>query len=393
MVKSKKVKSSKKVVVKMPKVVAKIKKARTRKRPAPVFGPVATIDTAPVSIGNSVAGCAPVVVPIQDGINVKGRDFLIGLDATAALITGWTLVGGCPVVPHALVSSILKSYAGIYSGFVLRGVAFHFITACPTSTQGDIMFYVGKSRAAPGINCASSNFMSVVLSDHNTVIGPLWKNHTAVYYPLLKTYSTDILNDEQLMSQGPGELFLYTKTSSQQVPGYVLMDYDIDFVGMQVNIKALTFPLSRLKYTQLAISATSLAVTPSTDFATVLTGTKLDGTTATIPSSFTPGDIYKAILNISAATLVNVNASNLLQYQTYTGSTFVSTAVTVADGFTMYGVYYTGNAILWYPTYDEAAAQSASVNYNFGVTATVTINIPVYVSLVGSVANLVQSNI
>ncbi len=375
------------------------KKVKTKKPKAmvasqlPVFGPISTIDTAPVSIGNSVAGCAPVVVPIRDGVNVRGRDFLVTIDATAASVTNWTMVAGCPVIPHALVSSILKSYAGIYANFVIKGVAFHFITACATSVQGDLMFHINKSRGAPGINFSSSNFMSVVLSDHNTVIGPMWKNHTAIYYPVLKTYSTDILNDEQLMSQGPGELFVFTKTASQQSPGYVLMDYDIDFIGMQVNLKALTFPISRLKYTQLAITLTSTAVTTASDFATQLTGTKLDGTTAAIPSTFTVGDIYKGILNISAATLTNVNASNLLQYQTSTGSTFVGTAVSVADGFTMYGVYYTTNAMLWYPTYEEAAAQSTSVNYNYGVSATITINIPVYLSLVGSVGNLVQSNI
>jgi hypothetical protein len=225
------------------------------------------------------------------------------------------------------------------------------------------------------------------------VIGPLWKNHTAVYYPVLKAYSTDILNDEQLMSQGPGELFVFTKTASEQAPGYVLIDYDIDFVSMQVNVKALTFPVSRLKYTQMAITLTATAVTTASDFATQITGTKLDGTTASIPSTFTVGDIYKGIINITASTLTNVNTSNLLQYNTYTGTTYVNVPVSVSDGFTMYGVYYTTNAMLWYPTYEEAASQSASVNYNYGVNATITINIPVYMSLVGSVGNLVQSNI
>lgn len=384
--------------VKIQKTVKVVKMQPRRIKPVksrvpPVFGPITTIDTAPVSIGNSVAGCAPVVVPIYDGVNIKGRDFLISLDATDAGLTNWTLVGGCPLVPHALVSSILKSYAGIYANFVVKGLAFHFITGCPTSTQGDVMFYVGKNRGAPGINCASTNFMSVVLSDHNTILGPVWKNHTASFFPTLRTYSTDILNDEDLMHQGPGELFVFTKMAAELVPGYVLMDYDLDFVGMQVNVKALSFPISRLKYTQLAIAVASTAVTTASDFATVLTGVKLDGTTATIPSSFTIGDIYKVVLNITAATLTNVNATTLVQYQTYTGSTFVGTAVTVADGFTMYGVYYTTNAMLFYPTYEEASAQSTSVNYNWGVAATVTVNIPCYLSLVGSVGNLVQSNI
>jgi hypothetical protein len=390
------VKVSKKVVVQLPRQSAqpkrKIKNPQPKKR-LPVFGPISTIDTAPVSIGNSVTGSAPVVVPIADGVNIRGRDFLISIDATDAGVTNWTMTAGCPIVPHALVSSVLKSYAGIYANFIIKGIAFHYITACATSVQGDMMFHVNKSRAAPGINFSSSNFMSVVLSDHNTVIGPLWKNHTAVYYPVLKTYSTDILNDEQLMSQGPGELFVFTKTASEQAPGYVLIDYDIDFVSMQVNVKALTFPVSRLKYTQMAITLTATAVTTSSDFATQITGTKLDGTTASIPSTFTVGDIYKGIINITASTLTNVNTSNLLQYNTYTGTTYVNVPVSVSDGFTMYGVYYTTNAMLWYPTYEEAASQSASVNYNYGVNATITINIPVYMSLVGSVGNLVQSNI
>jgi len=393
---NKKVKSP--IVRKSIKVVKVQKKKRSKLPGVPkmaTFGPVATIDTAPVAIGNSVKGSAPVVVPIEDGVRIQGRDFFCNLAATAASITTWTMVGGAPLIPHALVSSLLKSYAGIYAHFVVHGMAFHYITACPSSVQGDVMFYVGKSLGDPCVNFSSANFMSVVLSDHCTVFGPLWQNHTASYFPPEEVYPTDILNDEDLTHRGPGELIMFTKSTTDQVPGYVLMDYDISFVGMQVNVRALTFPISRMKYSQVALTISSTAVTAGvTRAAFGVAGLSLDGTTtAGPPSGASGGDVYKCIINVTAAGLTNVTAANLLNLQVVNNTTIVTQSYAVADGYTFYAVYYTTNSLLLYPTYQDACEQ---VNFFFlGVTATISVNLPSFISLVGSVGTvgLSQSSI
>jgi hypothetical protein len=394
MVKGKQAQKKQVVVKKVMMRPTKAKRVKQVKSKAPVFGPISTIDTAPVSIGNSVSGCAPVVVPVQDGVRIKGRDFLCNISATAASVVGWTLVGGSPLVPHALVSSLLKSYAGIYAEFVIHGVAFHFITACPSSTQGDVMLMIGKSRGDSGINFSSANFMSVVLSDHNTVLGPLWQNHTSSYFPPPRIYDTDILNDEDLLHQGPGELFVFTKTSSLQVPGYILMDYDISFRTMQVNIRALTFPISRLKYNQIALALSANVTSGVTRAIATVTGTLLDNATSgSVPTGAAVGDIYKVIMNVTVATFTSVTTATLLAMPITGSSTTTYTAQTIADGYTVYGVYYATNALILYPNFAEAASQSNP--YTFGVTANIAFNIPSFISLVGSTGStgIAQSNI
>jgi len=375
-----------------PRKVKRASNYRPTTQKAPVFGPVSTIDTAPVSIGNSISGTSPVIIPVHDGVRVQGRDYLCDIYAVKSTLTNWTLAGACPLVPHCLVSSILKSYAGIYSYYVVNGMAFHYITASPTSEQGDVMLYISKSRGDPGINNESTNFMSVVLSDHNTTIGPLWKNHTAAFFPTPKLYPSDIFNDEDLMHQGPGELFVFTKTTSALAPGFILIDYDITFSVMQVNIRALTFPVSRMKYTQIGLSLTTAVWTiNSTIVLGVFTGLLLDGATSgAAPTGATVGDIYKIVMCESAATYTNVNSTNWAVYGTHS-TTDTWTAITLQDGFTVYGVIYTTGAMTLYPSYAAAVAQYMPLRA--GISATVTYNIPSFISLVGSVGSVTQSNI
>jgi hypothetical protein len=364
--------------------------ARAPKRsPAPklpVFGPVATIDTAPVAIGNTVSGSEPVVTPVQNGIRIRGRDFLINLDAVQAGLSGWYMVGGAPLIPHALTSSLLKSYAGIYSQFVIHGLAFHFITAVGTGTQGDIALMVNKSIGDPIVDSSSANFLSVLLSDKNTVFGPLWKNHTAVFHPPPIVYSTDILNDEDLTHRGPGELIVFTKSSVEQIPGYVLMDYDITFKTMQVNIRALTFPITKMKYYQSAFFLASQAVTTASRAFFNWGGFTLDGQTAVPPPGLAVGDIYKAVFVPGISTLTNCTLSNLLAvtFSNGTGATVLDN-FTITYGTTVYVVAYTTDAFVVYPTYDAAKSQNRSMNFN--VAATIGVLIPAYFSFVGSVGD------
>jgi hypothetical protein len=357
----------------------------------PTFGPVSTIDTAPVAIGNTVGGSEPIVTHVNNGVRIRGRDFFINLDAIQAELSGWYMVGGAPLVPHALTSSLLKSYAGIYAHFVVHGLAFHFITAVGTGTQGDIALMINKSAANPAIDSSSSNFLSVLLSDKNTVFGPLWKNHTAVYYPPPEVYPTDILNDEDLTHRGPGELLVYTRSAVEQIPGYMLMDYDITFKTMQVNVRALTFPITKMKYTQSAFFLSGAVVTAATDAAFNWGGFTNDGVAGVAPPGVNTGDIYKVIFNPAIKTLNNVTLANLLGISILGTSTLDSFNITF--GTTIYCVAFNTGSFLTYPTFEAATAQAKPFKHN--VAATISVSIPAYFSFVGSVgeAKYTQSNV
>jgi hypothetical protein len=182
------------------------------------------------------------------------------------------------------------------------------------------MFYVGKSRASALLDTSNPNFMSVVLSDPNTCIGPLWKNTSATYVPVFKTYSTDIFNDEDLRSEGPGELFMYTKNSAavtQGSPGYVVVDFDITFKTLQVNIRELTFPMNRLKYNQYGMGYNvPVGFTQGNEAVVQTRGALLDGSFSSITSdpAVKLGDVFKLVFVGAAAQYVAVGPSNLFQY-------------------------------------------------------------------------------
>jgi hypothetical protein len=354
--------------------------------PSPsTFGPVATIDTAPVAIGNSVSGSEPIVTSVRNGVRIQGRDFFCNLDSVAATLTDWYMVGGAPLIPHAMTSSLLKSYAGIYSQFVVNGIALHYITATSTGVQGDVMLYISKNIGNPMPDSLGSNFLSVVLSDKNTIIGPLWKNHTAVYFPPPTVYGTDILNDEDLMHRGPGELVVFTRSSSEQVPGYMLIDYDITFKTMQVNVRALTFPISKMKYFGTSLGRTA-TVTTSNIAGLLVQGNTLSGASADFPSDAVIGDVFKIVLITGAGTFTGCNFANFLNYEVVNGSgTETNQLFSLSTNATIYGVQYAVGSLIGYASYQDAVTQTHPLHY--GVSASIDVNIPAYVSFVGTVGN------
>jgi len=355
-----------------------------------VFGPVTTIDTAPVAIGNTYTGSKPVVVPTLDGVRIRGRDYLLGIDSTAAAITGWTLVGAAPLTPACMVTSTLKHFANSYSEYAVHGLAFHYITTASTAETGSVMFYVNKDRVGPGLVTSSANFMPLVLSDHNTLIGPLWQNSTAVYIPEPEWMPTDVTLSEDLRHQAVGELMVFTRTSVTDSPGYVLIDYDITFRNMQVNPRSLYLPISRMKYTQVLCTISSAAYTQgNAAFFAVVGGTLLDGvSTSALPSGTVVGDVFKVIMNVSNANFTTATTANIFQ-SNLIGANGV--AATITDGFTAYAIYSSTGHFYLSATYVSSMADNANIGW--GVTATFAATIPAYMSYVGSFNELgLQAN-
>lgn len=378
-----------------PKSTAKPNARSVRNRtPAPVFGPVATIDTAPVSIGSSVTGATPIVTPIPDGQRIQGRDFLIPIDPTAGTIVDWTLVGGSPISPACMVASTLKHFSSTYAHYMVHGVAFHFITSSSTATNGSIMFYINKDRSRPALPTDSANFMSAVLSDNHTVIGPLWKNTTASYFPEPVWFSTDVFDGEQMLSQCPGEVFMYTKSANNEVPGYIIIDYDMSFRGLSLNPKTGVLPVARMKYTQIRLSVTAAAVVTGTTgvIMSMNTGLLLDGVTASAqPSGAQQGDVYKIVLDEDDSSFAGAGITAANAWMTLLGGGFGNLSP-ITDGFTCYGVITNSNTMSVFPNF--AYAQSGGNTFRWNVTGNITVSIPAYVSLCGNLGGtLTQSSI
>lgn len=372
---------------------AATKHLRNKKRASgvklPKMGPVTTIDTAPVAIGNSYQGVSPVVVPIIDGVRVRGRDYLLSIDSTAASITGWTLVAGAPLTPACMVASVIKQFSLTYAQYVINAMTFHYITTASTSETGSVMFCINKDRQGPGLITSSSNFLPTVLSDHNTLIAPLWKNSSAQYVPAPEWESTSVGMYEDMKHQALGELFVFTKTAVTDSPGFVLVDYDISFRQMQYNTRSLTLPISRMKYTQVVITIAPGTVNTIMTMS-IASGTLMDGVTASAaPTGATYGDIYKVICNFSNAS--GGAGGNNNTWFAMQGFASNYNPINTVDGFTCYAAYQNSAQLRM------AGTPTASIDdadfFVYGTTTTTILSIPAYISYVGSQGGLaLQSN-
>jgi len=352
---------------------------------------VATIDTAPVSIGNTVQGAKPVVVQTKNGCRVKGRDYFLTVPAVAAIDTTWLFVAGAPIAPACMVASAIRSFANAYSQYSINKVAFHFITAESTANSGNIVLYVAKDRAGPGLNTLSSNFLPIVLSDEHSVIGPLWTNCTAHFEPVPEWRPTDVFNGEDLRHQAVAELMVYTKSAALQAPGYILIDYDISFREMSVNVKTLGLPVSRMKYTQVALTDNGARTALNVASCFMNSGLLLDAVTiSTAPTGTLPGDIYKIVMSLANNGLGGVATNAVYTVSNVSGNT----PYTLTEGFTCYGVVASNGVQLYlFDSFMSAMAKSTNGELLYASTITYNLQIQAQMTLVGSINSAVlQSN-
>jgi hypothetical protein len=369
----------------------KANKARKRQMASTrgaMFGPVTSINTAPVAIGNSIRGAAASVVRSKNGVIVRGRDMAFTPIGTGS-VTTWTLVGGIPLTPAAFVDSNLRNYMQMYQKFRWTKFVAHYITSSATSSTGDIMFYYGKNRNSVFLNQTSNNLLQFVLTDEDTVIGPQWTNHSMAASLKSCWLSTDYGMSSVVDDFSEGELFLLSKTSTSDSPGYVILDYEVEFAEQQLAPRLLALPISRIIWNQLSIAQTSATTTQgSTALKPALSGNNLTGNASVMPTGATIGDIYKMIIDVTnsaAGSWTNVTTANLLTW----GTDFVSNPVnTVSDGMTLYAVISATNTFVLFPNAESAYTYASTyATYNVTNGSSSTYNLQVWISFLGNIAS------
>lgn len=228
------------------------------------------------------------------------------------------------------------------------------------------------------------------MSSDCTVIGPQWTNHSARMRVNDQWYSTDYIQNDELTDQCPGDLFLFSKTSTTDSPGYVLLDYDIEFKNLQLNIKNSIYPIARIPWHQTCLGSASAARTANTSrLVWGAVGNDYAGTAALLPTGFTIGDIYKIFIDMGNSSYTNATGANLISYNDSLGN---AVPVTLQDGYTFYGIADTSTTMDFSPTFAGAMARSFYAYY--GVTATVAPLMQVWMTLVGNnTGTVAQSNI
>lgn len=375
-------------------IVAKMQK-RARKLPARgSFGPVSTINTAPVSVGNSVRGSAPRVTQTTDGARVVGRDFAFALSGTSSAVTGFEIIGAMPITPAVLPSSILRNYCQMFNKFKVNSVTVHYITSSPTSQAGDVLFYYEKDRFAPMCDYSNSSFLPYVLSDPHTVIGPQWTNHSVVLKPSKDWKSTLYGNQTDINEDAEGSIFFFSKTNAANSPGYLLIDYDFQFKELSVNPRAGTLPIARGQSTFVCMNNVSDPVLGSNAQFTITTGKTVANLTSALPSGAIPGDIYKCIFQVTASTQVNAAWSGTPALTTSTMLRYggQDRNITFDDGFTVYAKITTStNIIVLYPDLEAAVTGTDAIEWQTSSTSA-TINICAEWMLVRNTTDLTQSS-
>lgn len=355
------------------------------------FGAISTISTAPVAIGNSVRGSAPITMPVKDGVRAVGRDFAFSMLGTVAAANDWTCVGGFPVTPSVLQTSILRSYAQMYAKFKVNKINAHYITSSPTTQAGDILFYYERDRNGPMVDSTSNGFLPYVLSDPHTIIGPQWTNHTLVVEPSDDWNTTNYGMTTDLNEDSCGSIFLFSKTASASSPGYVLIDYDITFTELSINPRAGILPISRGKWSATTLHGSGAVTAAVSPFEVGILGTNINGTDAAAPVGLLTGDIYKVFFDVTNSTISGTNPSwnisggtlnntNVLQIPVNSAN---SVPITIDDGFTCYAAFLTTSICRLYATY--ANAQAGALPLVWGATGNVVaFDVCVWMSYVGS---------
>lgn len=380
------------------KAIKKMIPKRKAPRAATRFSDVSTISTAPVSIGNSIRGSKPVVTNSANGCRVVGRDFAFECKATVAAANNWSLIGGMPLTPAVLNTSSLRSYTQLFSNFKINRLVAHYITSSPTSQAGDILFYYERDRNGPMIDNTNNSFLPFVLSDPSTIIGPQWQNHSMLADPIKDWKSTNYGMNTDLNGESSGSIFLFSKTSSANSPGYILIDFDITFKEMCVNPRAGVLPISRGQWNYLTFGLTATAsVIKGQPFLPVVQGINPDGTNSSRPNGGSVGDVYKVIVQSTNSTVTGTNASwtagvtlsNLIEFD----NNGITGALTLDDGYTLYTVDPgTTNGWSFWLSLEGAKTLSATTDLDYGVTVNpATFNLCCLVSLVGSINSNVQS--
>ncbi len=365
--------------------------AGRKKMWVPKFNPVSSISKAPVAIGNTIRGVNTTTRVTKMGQACVGRDFMFTPIAPGA-VANWTMVGACPLSPTAFADSNIRQYAQVYNKFRFLSFTAHFITSSPTSTNGDVMFYYAKNRESAYLNQTSVNLLPFVMSDPNAVLGPQWQNMSATFDVNTSWLSLDYGMEDSPKDYAAGELFLLTKTSNTESPGYVIFDYEIEFGERSIQPRLLSLPITREIYTQTGLGVVGGNTTINAPYALTIGGNNISGSASAWPVGILDGDIYKVILDRTNSTFIagSNNILNSLYGHEVAGSTGT---IVYSDGFTCYAVY-NANVGGIYLYLNAAAAYAGSPNRIFWASNTGAINVTIqlWMSYVGS-TNYTLANI
>jgi len=165
--------------------------------------------------------------------------------------------------------------------------------------------------------------------------------------------------------QAQGEIFVYSKTSTTESPGYVLMDYDITFSELSVNPRAGLLPNGNIIYQPITLSTKAAAYTQNSTYLTFQSDTVYYGGTTITGLNSLPGvkagDLFKFSIDVANGNFsgwtvsagTKPTSANLMA--DYNGpAANVNNTIALKDGYTIYILYESSTNITAYATIAQA---------------------------------------
>jgi hypothetical protein len=283
--------------------------------------PSLKVATAPVSIGTTVSSTKPITKSTPTGVLVRGREFLCQVYESDS--SSFQLSAAAPLHPAYYVASTMGQMARAYQRYRFRRCAIHFVTRQPTSVSGEIALVYSSQINQPAEDGTSANFLPRVMTRGKATLGPLWQNHSLEIDCDGIFRLIDPFTQADVSTNIFGEVQAYTQASENDVAGYLLIDYELEFHTTMFAPHSTLIPLPSGPGAQFSI----------TDSANPVVNAAVAFTPPNIISSSANGTIWRAILNVDES---NPAAGTTLADCWYSGVTFATSTTAYATNLNFY---------------------------------------------------------
>lgn len=309
---------------------------------------VGSITTAPVSIGTTVRGQSQSISHGKNACIISGRDYVTAVQETNQ--TNWFLGAVVPISPLYFANMALGTLAKSYRYYRFSRLVAHFVTRQPTSATGEIILVHHPNVSKEFYNSTTTAFLPRVMSAKNSVMGPVWLNHSLPLAIDSSFRETDGISNLDIDDNILGEFLVYVQSAITDVVGYVLIDYTLELKELYINEQAPSMPLTYCSERIVASDSVSPPV--------INTLASFNVPPTITSAAYSNGTILKIILDITGTVFpVGVTAANAL----YVLNRTTQNGLTLVDGTTLYAVVSGGPALAIFPTIEAAATQSDTV--------------------------------
>jgi hypothetical protein len=291
---------------------------------------------------------------VSNGVTrLAGREFMGSV--IEANSTNWQMSSLCPLHPAYFPGSTLSNVARGFTKYRWRSLTVHFVTRLPTSVTGEIILAYSANCLMPAEDGSSAGFLPRVMTRGNAILGPLWTSHSIRIPCDSKTRLVDAFSSVNFNENVMGEVQAYTLSSASDTAGYLIFDYDVEYMDVMYQPHSTIIPI---------VGGAGTAYTLTTSSTTPTASNAVQFSCAAL-ATYTIGTVFRMIVDLDQSTLsTGTTAANALSSNVaYASNTTTMTSTTIqcplVDGFQMY-IVCLSNASLAYVTYEAAISGDTS---------------------------------